>query len=128
MLSFPIKIKKPYSELHADLFALKTMILWKQFYPISSLHAAVTSFKKWGKCNVPIIYKTQKTNFRTIFVQKPSARFFQKKSSKPILNHFAAVNSCKNSERFHALIFQFCIDFSILHINLKSSKQSFSPK
>lgn len=40
-----------------------------------------------------------------VFIQNPGKRFSQKKSFEPIFSLYAAAISCKNSEKFHAVIF-----------------------
>ena len=60
----------------------------KKFYPIFASHAVATSDKKLEKRNALICYKTQKTYFCPLFVQKLQYKIFSKKSFKSILSHF----------------------------------------
>ena len=96
MLPFPIKLKKPHSGPKPSN---------NNFIKIRFLHnfqLAVTSRRKLGKSNALTSYKTQKTQFGPPFVQNPQCKIFPKKLFCLILSLYAAVTSCKNSEKIHA--------------------------
>lgn len=91
MLPCAIKLKQPYFRPIFGHFCIKnpkTKILSKKFYPIFASHAVATSDKKFEKHNASICYKTQKTYFCPLFVQKLQYKIFSKKSFKSILSHF----------------------------------------
>ena len=66
MLLFPVKLKKPNFGPIWRFFTQKNpkaIFVKYMFYPIFSLHAAVTLCNKLEKFNASISYKTQKTHF-----------------------------------------------------------------
>ena len=84
------------------------------FYPVFSLYTSVTSCKKSEKFNASIFYKSQKTPFGPLFVQKPQGKYSKQKNFKTkfipkktysILSLYAFINLRKKC-KLHALAFE----------------------